>query len=457
MAEQVREENKMGTAPVFGLIIKMSLPAMFAMLVSALYNIVDSYFVAKISDDALAAVSLAFPIQNLIVAFAVGTSAGVGSLISRKLGEKKYDDANSAATHGVIFSLLTSLVFAVLSLIFAKRFFMFYTNEQSIIEMGTVYLNICSGFCFGSFLEICNERILQSTGNMIWPMITQFSGAIINIILDPIMIFGYFGFPEMGIAGAAVATVIGQIAAMVLSFVVLLAGKHEVRISFKGFKFSSRTTKEIYRVGIPSIVMQSIGTVMNLSMNAILAGFSKAAYTVFGLYYKLQSFIFMPVFGLSQGLMPIIGYNFGAKNKSRLMSALRYGCLIAGVIMTCGLVVFMSVPDKLLMIFIDTQEILDIGIPALRIICLNFIPAAIGITFSTLYQAVGKGIYSMINSVMRQLVVLIPAAWLLSKIGLQMVWWAFPIAEVASLAVTIFLFIRLYNTQIKNLGKMQSA
>lgn len=452
MEEKVLQNNKMGSAPMLGLILKMSLPAMFSMLVQALYNIVDSYFVAQISENALAAVSLAFPIQNLLIAFAMGTAVGASSLIARRLGEGRQKDADNAAIHGLIFSFFTSLLFALAGWLFSRPFFELFTTDAEIIEMGTIYMSICTIFSFGSFLQICFEKLLQATGNMIWPMVFQLVGAITNIILDPILIFGYFGFPAMGIAGAAVATVLGQIIGMIVGFVVIIFKDHDIHITLRGFRFHARTIKDIYAVGFPAIIMQSVGTVMTMAMNAILATFSTAAYTVFGLYFKLQSFIFMPVFGLTQGLMPIMGFNYGARNKKRLISAIKNGMVIAAIIMFAGMVLFLLIPGQLLQIFNASQELLDIGIPALRTISLCFLPAAIGITISTMFQSVGKGSYSLINSLMRQIVVLIPCAYIFSKFSLNLVWFSFPIADVASLAVTIFLFIRLYRQDIRHLG-----
>lgn len=442
MQENVQTQNKMGSTPVLRLILTMSLPAMFSMMVQALYNIVDSYFVAKISDNALAAVSLAFPIQTLLVAFAVGTSVGTGSLISRRLGEGRKGDAENAAMHGLLLSLATSLIFAGLSLFALRPFYGVFTDDPEILEMGVQYLEICCILSFGNFLQIIIEKVLQATGNMIWPMIIQLIGAVVNIILDPIMIFGYFGFPEMGIAGAALATVVGQIIGMIVGFIILFTKDHAIHISFKGFRLHARTIKDIYIVGIPAIVMQAIGTIMTAAMNFILAGFSAAAYTVFGLYFKLQSFVFMPIFGLTQGLMPIMGYNYGARNKKRMMTTLKYGTVIAVIINTLGMVLFLLIPGQLLRIFTDTQSIVDIGVPALRIICISFIPAAISIAISTLFQAVGKGVYSLVNSLTRQLVVLLPVAFALSFIGLEALWFAFPIAEAVSLALTFFFLFR---------------
>ena len=457
METQETRQNKMGTAPILPLIFSMSLPAMFSMLVQALYNIVDSYFVAQVSEKALAAVSLAFPLQNLLIAFAVGTAVGVTSLISRRLGQGLQEEANAAATHGILLAVATWVLFALYGAFFSTPFFHLFETDPEIIQMGDTYISICCVFSFGVFVEICLERTLQATGNMIWPMIFQLIGAVTNIIMDPILIFGWFGLPAMGVAGAAIATVMGQILAMVVAALVVTFGKHDVHVSFRRFRLSWRTIKDIYVVGIPSIVMQSIGTVMTMALNGILSGFSTAAYTVFGIYFKLQSFVFMPVFGLNQGLLPILGYNYGARNRKRMMTAFRDGCAIALVIMAAGMAVFLAAPQWLLSIFNASAELLEIGIPALRIICTCFLFAALGIVCSTLFQAVGKGVYSLIVSLMRQLAALVPAAWILAKVTQQVVfvWWAFPIAECVSLVVSLLFFLRLYNKEIKHLETIQ--
>ena len=457
METQETRQNKMGTAPILPLIFSMSLPAMFSMLVQALYNIVDSYFVAQVSEKALAAVSLAFPLQNLLIAFAVGTAVGVTSLISRRLGQGLQEEANAAATHGILLAVATWVLFALYGAFFSTPFFHLFETDPEIIQMGDTYISICCIFSFGVFVEICLERTLQATGNMIWPMIFQLIGAVTNIIMDPILIFGWFGLPAMGVAGAAIATVMGQILAMVVAALVVTFGKHDVHVSFRRFRLSWRTIKDIYVVGIPSIVMQSIGTVMTMALNGILSGFSTAAYTVFGIYFKLQSFVFMPVFGLNQGLLPILGYNYGARNRKRMMTAFRDGCTIALVIMAAGMAVFLAAPQWLLSIFNASAELLEIGIPALRIICTCFLFAALGIVCSTLFQAVGKGVYSLIVSLMRQLAALVPAAWILAQVTQQVVfvWWAFPIAECVSLVVSLLFFLRLYNKEIKHLETIQ--
>ncbi len=448
------QEERMGAARMFPLIMSMSLPAMFSMLIQALYNIVDSYFVAQYSDKAVPALSLAFPIQNLLIAFAVGTAAGVTSLISRRLGQGARKEAESVAAHGIVLSVITWAVFALFGAFFTDPFFRMFESDTEIIRMGNTYLSICCIFSFGQFVVCMLEKILQATGNMFWPMMFQLVGAIFNIIFDPILIFGWFGIPAMGVTGAAIATVGGQIASMVLAIVVI-SRRQPIKISLKGFHLSGAVVKNIYAVGVPAIVMQAISTVMNMAINAILASFSTAAYTAFGLYFKLRSFVFMPVLGLNQGLMPITGYNYGAKNRKRLLQSFYYGCLVAFIIMMMGMLVFLCLPRQLLGIFKPDEELLKVGIPALRIISLCFPLAALGLVSSNMYQAIGKGSYSLIMSLMRQLVVLVPAAWLLAHFtnNVDMVWWSFPIAEAVSLATSAFFFFKIYKNELAALDK----
>ena len=453
MKENIAQQNKMGTGKMLPLIVSMALPAMFSMLVQALYNIVDSYFVAQYSTEGLAAVSLAFPIQNLLIAFSVGTSVGAGSLISRKLGEGNQEAANNTAVHSVVLCSLTWLVFVLFGIFGSRPFYEIFESNQTIISMGTDYMTIVTVFSLGSFIQVCFEKIFQSTGNMIWPMIIQLVGAVTNIILDPIMIFGLLGLPAMGVAGAAWATVIGQFAGAIVAVVVMKLRDHAIEIRLKGFRFHKKTIKDIYVVGIPTIVMNSIGTVMTMAMNGILAGFSAAAYTVFGIYFKLQSFIFMPIFGLSSGLMSIMGYNYGARNRKRVISALKIGMVFAVSINLIGTLIFELFPSQLLGIFNATQEIYEIGVPALRIIAIAFVTAAISIVCSTLFQAVGKGSYSLINSVLRQLAILVPAAWLLSMVNLTAIWFALPISDVIAMIVALIQFRRLYEKNIRHLGE----
>lgn len=453
--EQIKE-NKMGTTPIMKLIISMSLPSMLSMLTQALYNIVDSMFVSFYSPAALTAVSLAFPVQMLLVAVGVGTGVGINSLVSRRLGEKRFHEADSAATHGIVLAVISAVVFAVLGILFVRPFFTATGASAEVLEMSCSYTYIVTIFSFGVFVEISNEKALQATGNMIWPMIFQLTGAITNIILDPILIFGYLGFPAMGVAGAAIATVAGQILAMILSLVVIFTGTHDVHITFRNFRFRWETIRDIYIVGIPSIIMQAIGSVLTSLLNMILITFSDAAVSVLGIYYKLQSFVFMPVFGLTQGVMPIMGYSYGSRRKKRLISALKIATVIALIIMAIGTVIFWIFPRELLMIFNANEELFTIGIPALQTISLCFTSAAVGIVFSTLFQALGLGVHSLIISVLRQLVVILPAAYLLSKISLASVWYAFPIAEGVSLIASLLIFWYVYRKKIAGLTPLES-
>ena len=446
--EETRQ-NKMGTMPVFRLIVTMSIPAILSMMVQAMYNIVDSYFVAQISENALTAVSLVFPVQTLLIAAAVGTGVGLNSLISRRLGENRKEEADRAATHGLLLGLVNGLLFFFIGLFGSAPFLSAFTSDPEIVAMGSAYMSVVCMFSFGVCIEINVEKILQATGNMIFPMIFQLIGAVGNMILDPIFIFGLFGVPTMGVRGAAVATVIAQFLSMTVALLVLFFKEHEVRIEFRSFHVNWGTVRNIYAVGLPSIIMQSTGSVMVVGMNAILIGFTGTAVAVFGAYFKLQSFVFMPVFGLNQGLMPVMGYNYGAGNKDRLLSTVKIGCVIAVCIMGIGVAGFWLFPDRLLMIFNASDRMLQIGVPALRTISLCFLPAAFGIIFSTAFQAVGDGLKSLIISMLRQLVVLLPSAYLLSKIGLQAVWYAFPIAEGVSLVASIFFYSVMRRTTIQ--------
>lgn len=451
----VAGRNKMGVMPIGKLLITMSLPMMASMFVQACYNIVDSIFVAQIGENALTAVSLAFPIQMLMISVSTGTGVGMNSLISRRLGEKRVDAANQAAANGLFLMLMSSVVFMIFGLTLSRPFFMLFTDDLEIMEMGISYLSICTILSFGVFLQIGCERVVQATGNTIYPMIMQITGAVINLILDPIFIFGYFGFPAMGIAGAALATVAGQIIAMFLSIYLVTKKKHDVTVSFKGFRPDKGAIRDIYGVGFPSIIMQSIGSVMTLGMNKILMPFSSIAVNVFGVYFKLNSFIFMPMFGLNHGAaMSIMGYNFGARDRKRLMQTYKLTMIAGFCIMLVGTLLFHLLPDKLLLLFDASEEMLEIGIPALKAISLSFPIAALCITCSTMYQAVGKGVYSLIMSLMRQLLVILPVAYLLSRfIGLSAVWWSFPIAEIAALVFCGIAFPRLYFRMIKPLDE----
>ena len=437
--DEVFKENKMGVMPEGKLLINMSLPMMISMFVQALYNIVDSIFVSKISEDAFTAVSLAFPLQSFMIALAAGTGVGVNSLISRGLGEKNQKKVNLVATNGLFVYILTYVVIAIIGLVCVKPFYLMQVNkgQEAIADYGITYLSIVMIFSFGIFGQFIFEKILQATGRTFYTMISQSVGAIINIIFDPILIFGLLGFPKLGIAGAAIATVMGQIIAAIVAFVFNHKYNHDVSMSMKKFRPDGKIISEIYKIGIPSIIMQSIGSIMTTGMNLILMGMSKTAAAVFGAYFKLQSFFFMPVFGLNNGLIPIISYNYGARNKKRMINTMKYGYLIAFAFMLIGFVSFMLIPDKLLMMFQASDEMLAIGVPALRIISFHFLIAWYCIVTSTLFQAVGSAMYSAYVSVARQLVVLLPAAYILAKIGgVSLIWWSFPIAELMSFLIS---------------------
>ena len=450
----MQQENKMGVMPVNRLILTMSLPMILSMLVQALYNIVDSMFVSRLSENALTAVSLAFPAQNLMIAVATGTGVGVNAALSRSLGERNFDRANKIADHAVFLAIASYAVFAVLGLFFSRQFFLWQTDIEEIVDQGTDYLRICTLFSFGLFLEIACERLLQSTGKTIYSMYTQGLGAIINIIFDPIMIFGLFGFPKMGVAGAAAATVFGQILAAVLGIFLNKTRNQEIHVSFRSFRPNSEIIRHIYSVGIPSIIMSSIGSVMTFGMNKILIGFTSTATAVFGVYFKLQSFVFMPVFGLNNGTVPIIAYNYGAAKPDRILKTLKLAICYAVGIMLIGFAVFQLLPDKLLLIFEASENMLNIGVPALRIISVSFLFAGYCIVCSSMFQALGHGLLSLLVSVFRQLLVLLPSAFLLSKIGgLDLVWYSFPIAEICSIFFSTYFLRHVYKKEIEPLKR----
>ena len=452
---QQQERSKMlGTMPMGKLVTKVSVPIMVSMLVQALYNVVDGIFVARYSADALTAVSLAFPIQMLMIAASTGLGVGINSLISRKLGERHADEALEAAKNGIFLELCGFVLFLLFGLFGARIFFHAFTSVESLRQMGGEYLTIVCVFSFGLFLSISFERMMQATGNTVLSMITQLTGAIVNIVLDPIMIFGLLGMPRMGVAGAAAATVIGQICGMALGFALNQTRNVELRLRWKGFRPSKQILKGILAVGFPSIIMQSISSVMNVLMNLILMAYGNAAISVLGVYFKLQSFVFMPVFGLSNGLVAIVGYNYGARLRQRVYDAVRVALRIAVGIMFLGTIVFLAMPGLLLGLFEaeGASELTAIGTIALRIISSHFVLAAIGITLSTVFQAVGKGFFSLFMSLCRQLIVLLPAAWTLSTLGgLNAVWWAFPIAEAVSLVICLILYRRVDETMLKPL------
>lgn len=447
---QVVQENKMGVMPVNKLLLSMAVPMMLSMLVQALYNIVDSIFVSRVSEDALTAVSLAFPVQTLMIALGGGMCVGVNALLSRALGEKNYKRVNDSAMNGVFLSLLNFIVFLLVGIFAVKPFYHAQTDDAEIVYHGVQYLRVVCCCSIGIYMQFIFEKLLQSTGRTMLAMITQMTGAVINLIFDPILIFGYFGFPAMGAAGAAIATVAGQIVAAILAFILNQKCNPEIQLHFKGFRPSLKVIGKIYEVGLPSIIMQSIGSVMTFSMNQILIAFSSTATAVFGVYFKLQSFVFMPIFGLNNGMVPIIAYNYGAQNKKRMIKTIKLSILYAMCIMAVGTVVFQLIPDKLFMLFDASEHMLSMGVPALRIISVHFVLAGFAIVSGSVFQALGKAVYSMINSMCRQLLVLIPVAYLLSLLGnVNYVWWALPIAELMSVCMCTIFMTRVYKKIIK--------
>ena len=444
MAEQL-QENKMGTLPVNKLLISMSLPMMISMLIQALYNVVDSVFVAQINENALTAVGMAFPFQNLMISVGVGTGVGVNALLSRSLGEKKFDVANKSAENGVFLAILSYLAFLVAGVLLSRPFFAIQTDIAEIVEYGTTYLTICLVLSVGIFIEIMFERLLQSTGRTLCTMFTQGLGAITNIILDPCLIFGLGPFPELGVAGAAWATVIGQMAAAVLAIILNQAVNREIHLSVRDFRPDGHIIKTIYSVGVPSIIMSSISSVMTFGMNIILMGFTSTATAVFNVYFKLQSFVFMPIFGLNNGLVPIVAYNYGARKGERLVKAVKLACCYAVGIMVIGLVIVQLFPGPILLLFNASDYMLEIGVPALRTISISFLFAGFCVISSSAFQALGHGVLSMIMSFVRQLIVLLPVAWLFSLTGnLGLVWFSYPIAEIAAVLVSILFLRRIY-------------
>lgn len=446
-------ENKMGVMPVNQLLLNMSLPMMISMLVQALYNIVDSIFVAKLSENALSAVSLAFPLQTLLIAVGTGTGVGVNSLLSKQLGEKDFKQVSRTAMNGIFLAVLSFLAFVVIGIVGVRPFYAAQIGnaDPEILTMGVQYLTIICVCSFGMYAQLIFEKLLQSTGKTFYSMITQATGAVINIILDPILIFGLAGMPKLGVAGAAIATVIGQIVGGMLGLFFNLKKNKEIHISFKKFRPDINVIANIYKVGVPSIFMQAIGSVMTFGMNKILITFSSTATAVFGVYFKLQSFFFMPIFGLNNGMIPIVAYNYGAGKRGRLIKAIKYSLVYAFILLALGFAVFETVPAILLGFFEASEEMLAIGVPALRIIGVHFLFAWFCIIAGSTFQALGNGVYSLVVSVARQLVVLLPAAYILARIGgLGAVWWAFPIAELMSLCVSVFFMFQINKKVIRN-------
>ena len=449
-----KKENRMGVMPVGKLLFAMSTPMVISFLVQSLYNIVDSIFVARYSPDALAAVSLAYPIQILMIAVSVGTGVGVNALLSRSLGEGKKKKAKLTADNAILLGILASIMFALFGVLCTKLFFDSQTKSESIRQLGYSYLSVVTIFSFGLMLEVTFERILQSTGKTVFNMITQSVGAIINIILDPILIFGFFGAPKLGIAGAAIATVAGQIIAMILSFIFNMKYNEDVDIRFGTHIFipDFGIIKQIYKVGIPSIAMQAMSTLMMLGLNKILVTYSDMAVNVLGIYYKLQSFVFMPIFGLNNGMTPIVAFNYGAKNKDRIVKVLKYSFIASIVIMVIGTAIFWLFPKELMMLFNPNEEMMKLGIPALRICSLCFILAAFDVMAIATFQSLGNGMYALYASFLRQLVLILPLAYVLSNMfGLEAVWYSIPLAELGCAFFDIYLMKKIYKQKVANL------
>ena len=450
---QMTHENKMGTMPVRKLLMSMAWPAILSMTINAMYNVVDSIFVSRIGEDALTAVSLVNPIQMMIIAISVGSGVGINSLIARRLGAKNQDAADKAASTSIRIGLFNYLIFFIIGVFFAKPFISGYADEGTIIyDSACQYLQI---ICIGSLflnIQVVLEKVLQSTGNMVAPMKCSLTGAVVNIVLDPILIFGMFGLPKMGVAGAAIATITGQMCGMIMGITIVIRGEHLVKIKLKGFKMDWRIVGDIYKVGLPSIVMQSIGSFMIIFYNMILVAYSTTAVAVLGIYFRIQAIVFMPVFGLNQGAMPIMGYNYGAKNKERLMSTYKEAFKVALIVMAVGTVLFQAIPAQLLMIFDASEEMLRIGVPALRLISICFIPAAFGIITGTLFQGTGHGVLSLYASVIRQLIGILPLAFILIRIGgVTLSWLSFPLAEILGLVYSAVMLKWLYKNEISKL------
>ncbi len=452
MSEQIHE-NKMGTMPIGKLIATMSWPAILSMLIQALYNIVDSIFVSMISEQALAAVTYIYPIQMLLIAIGVGTGVGINSLISRRLGAQRFEEANMAASHGYRLSFFNWIGFALIGLLFSDIFMKFFSDTSYVVESGASYMRIITIGSLFALVEITTEKILQSTGNMLFPMLCSIAGAVTNVILDPLLIFGIGPFPRMDVAGAAVATVIGQLVSMILGQYLLFKKDHQVTVKVRGFKMKAHIVKDIYAVGFPAILMQAMLSILQFGLNAILGGLSETAVAVNGVYGRLQSFIFMPVFGLNQGALPVMGYNYGARDKGRLMKAFKVGFMIAFVIMAIGLVLFQLFPREFLSMFNASEAMYEIGIPALRTISICFLPASFGILASSFFQATGHGMMSLWGSLIRQLIGILPLAWILSTIGgLTLVWYAFPLAELLGFGYCIIAMRYVYKKDIVKLN-----
>ena len=445
-------ENKMGVMPVCKLLANMALPMIISMLVQALYNVVVSIYVSQISESAVTALSLAFPVQNMQIGFAVGIGVGINSLLSKSLGEGNREAANRTAGNGMVLMFIVTVAFMLFGLFGARPYFEIQSTVRETVEGGIAYTRICCLLVMGSFLQIYSERLLQATGRTVLTMVTQAVGAIINIILDPVFIFGWFGLPAMGLAGAAIATVIGQWAGALLGLYFNEKHNPDVQFGWRYAKLDGKIVKGILTVGIPSIVMNGVGSVMNFGMNQILQGFTEPATSVFGIYFKLQSFFFMPLFGINGATISIVAFNYGARKPERIVKTLKLACTAALVLMATGLLAFQLVPDLLLGMFNPSDAFLEIGRAALRTISWSFPVAAVCICLGASFQAMGNGIYATITSLARQMLVLLPVAYLMSLTGnVNNIWWAYPIAEIVSGSLTVFFFLRIYRQKIKPL------
>lgn len=439
-----KTENIMGTRPILPLLISMAVPPMISMLIQSMYNIVDSIFVAQIGENALTAVSLAYPLQNLVLAVAVGLGVGINSCIAISIGAKDQEKINKVATHGIFLTAVHAICFIFIGLFLTKPFIGIFTNNEEIFRLGTTYSYIVICFSFGSLFHIAIEKMFQATGNMIVPMILQGIGAIINIILDPIMIFGMFGFPKMGVAGAAIATIIGQIVACMLAVILFIKKSGGIHIKLKGFKFEKDVIKKIYSIAVPSGIMMSLPSILIGVLNGILVSISQIGVAILGLYFKLQTFVYMPANGVIQGMRPIISYNYGAKNHKRLLETIKVSLFIVGLIMTIGMSIFLFFPNQILMMFSASDQMMDIGVTSLRIISVGFIISSIGIVFSGMFEALGRGIESLTISLIRQLIIIPPLSFILVKIiGINGVWISFPIAEIIAATASLIIFKRM--------------
>ena len=445
----VQKENKLGVMPIPRLLVTMALPLILSMFVQALYNVVDSFFVARMGEDALAAISLAFPIQHLMIAVSTGTAVGINAILSRSLGERDTEKANKAANNGLFIAFISSLLFVIFGLFFTRSFMEMQTSQQQIVDFGQDYLRICCIFSFGAFGQVTLERLLQSTGKTFYTMITQILGTVINAVLDPILIFGLFGFPAMGVAGAAVATVFGQLCSMALAFYFNVTKNHDIKLARKGFSPDVKIIKEIYKIGIPSILMMSITSVTTFGINKILLAFSSTATAVYGVYYKLQSFALMPTLGLSNGLIPIVAYNLGARNRERIIEAVKISMVYAAGIMFISFSIGQIFPEQLLRIFNASDEMLRIGVPAIKIISIHFLGTGFCVNSVAIFNSMGYSIFSLLLAIARQIVIVLPAAYVLSLLGdVDKIWWAYPIAEVGALTISILFLKYLYKKVI---------